>query len=436
MKFKLERLIVITIVMIAMLVSPQIVRAEDNIKLWVDGNYVSSDISPYIEDDRTLVPIRVIAEALAYDVDWDNLERKITVSKNEDNIIMKVGSKQAIHNGEYTDLYKEPTITNSRAFLPIRDVAERLGENVDWDMANKTVIVGDNYKPYEGITKQFISKSAMHIPENYSKEYIRFNPGQIIEVLGDIEGPTLTAIKGSKRYSIPSERLMPISMSTTTLTKVDSVYDMSLAKQHLEGELPRVGSESLYYTLSVLGAYKNDEVYFKHIVDEYTVKGKTNNDKILEIVKHLEKYDLKYDFDENVELNQLETIPKGYSKCLGITRVGKALLDKARVPYRAITTQSIDYISESRVPKNGGHILLQVRNNSDEWAKLDLTELILDKSSNSINRSEQIKAELISPSNLFPKMLPSKIKTINYLIAPEILNNEILGESMDLFIVK
>lgn len=129
-----------------LLLAPNVSKADNNdIKLWVDGSYVSVDAKPYIEDSRTLVPIRFIAEALGYNVEWEDSTRVVTVSKGSEVIVMRIGSRDATHNGKSTKLYKEPQLKNSRTFLPVRDIAERFGKNVDWDQNNWTVIIGTGY---------------------------------------------------------------------------------------------------------------------------------------------------------------------------------------------------------------------------------------------------------------------------------------------------
>ena len=47
----------------------------------VDGKTVELDVAPKIENGRTLVPIRFIAEALGCDVDWDSLTRTVYIRR-------------------------------------------------------------------------------------------------------------------------------------------------------------------------------------------------------------------------------------------------------------------------------------------------------------------------------------------------------------------
>ncbi len=47
----------------------------------VDGEEVELDVAPKIENGRTLVPLRFLAETLGFDIEWDNLQRKVYIRK-------------------------------------------------------------------------------------------------------------------------------------------------------------------------------------------------------------------------------------------------------------------------------------------------------------------------------------------------------------------
>lgn len=143
----MKKLLLIALALM-LVIAPGVSKADSNdIKLWVDGRYVSTDTKPYIEDSRTLVPIRFIAEALGYDVEWNDRTWTVTLRKGSEVIVMNIGSRNATHNGRATTLYKEPQLKNSRTFVPVRDIAERFGRHIDWDQSNWTVIVGTGYTP-------------------------------------------------------------------------------------------------------------------------------------------------------------------------------------------------------------------------------------------------------------------------------------------------
>ena len=66
--------------------------AEDSIKIIIDGKRIKPDVDPYISNDRTLVPIRVIAEELDSVVEWDNDNRAVHISKEDIHILLRIDS--------------------------------------------------------------------------------------------------------------------------------------------------------------------------------------------------------------------------------------------------------------------------------------------------------------------------------------------------------
>lgn len=115
--------------------------ANDNIKVTVNGEYVTFDQSPIIENDRTLVPFRAIFEKLGAKVDWDNNTRTVTAVKDDITITLKIGEKAININGENKELDAASQIVNDRTLVPVRAISEALGCTVEWDGDTKTVII-------------------------------------------------------------------------------------------------------------------------------------------------------------------------------------------------------------------------------------------------------------------------------------------------------
>lgn len=109
-----------------------------------NGKIVKSDVSPYIQNERTMVPIRFISETLGYKVTWDNDKREVGVKGKDTEILLKVDSKNALVNGKEVKLDAPASIKKDRTFVPLRFVAENLKAKVKWDKENFKVIINDN----------------------------------------------------------------------------------------------------------------------------------------------------------------------------------------------------------------------------------------------------------------------------------------------------
>ena len=80
--------------------------AEENITVTVNGQTVEfPDQKPFLRDDRTLVPIRFIAESLGYEVDWDAKENTALIDGGR--IKLWIGTNRAELNGKKVNAFNK-----------------------------------------------------------------------------------------------------------------------------------------------------------------------------------------------------------------------------------------------------------------------------------------------------------------------------------------
>lgn len=110
------------------------------INIYINDTWLYTDQEPLIINDRTMVPIRALADALNYTVMWDQATKTVTVQNQKLIITMIVGESTATVNifddellAEVIELDVPVTIVNGRTLLPLRFVAETLGADVEWD---------------------------------------------------------------------------------------------------------------------------------------------------------------------------------------------------------------------------------------------------------------------------------------------------------------
>lgn len=107
--------------------------ATNAIKVMVNGKEVTSDVAPFIENDRTLVPVRMISEALGVEVKWDNDRRQVQIQSGDVQATLTIGEAKIVKNGEDIVIDQPAQIKDSRTFVPIRAIAELLDAKVDWN---------------------------------------------------------------------------------------------------------------------------------------------------------------------------------------------------------------------------------------------------------------------------------------------------------------
>lgn len=100
----------------------------------VDDQAIINDVAPVIRNDRTLVPIRVITEALGGQVAWNEAAKEVALTVNGKEIKMTIGKVLEKYG-------VAPVIIGGRTFVPVRFVADELGAVITWDDATKTVTI-------------------------------------------------------------------------------------------------------------------------------------------------------------------------------------------------------------------------------------------------------------------------------------------------------
>ncbi|MCX6087489.1 MAG: GH25 family lysozyme [Caldiserica bacterium] len=118
----------------------------------LDGQIVTLDTPPVIVGSRTLVPLRPIIEGLGGAITWVPETRSVEVGFNGTILLLQIGNRTAVVNGEAVVLDVPAAIMNGRTMLPVRFVSERLGAEVQWEESTKTVTITVNSATVSGGT--------------------------------------------------------------------------------------------------------------------------------------------------------------------------------------------------------------------------------------------------------------------------------------------
>lgn len=129
---KLAKVMVAMAVATATLVPTMVgAAAVSPVKVTVDGNNVNfPDAKPVVEDNRVLIPVRFVSEALGGVVDYKN--RTVTVKQDDKVITLKIDSENVSVSGKTVVLDVPARAKQSRIFVPLRFVSEALGATVHY----------------------------------------------------------------------------------------------------------------------------------------------------------------------------------------------------------------------------------------------------------------------------------------------------------------
>ena len=113
------------------------VFAIDSPKAYVNGNEVNIDdnraVVPVIIDGKTYLPIRFLAEANGFDVEYNGEDKTASFISDEVSLVINTSTGEMILNGEKSEENLDIAVKNDRTFVPMRAVSEMLGKHVFWD---------------------------------------------------------------------------------------------------------------------------------------------------------------------------------------------------------------------------------------------------------------------------------------------------------------
>ncbi len=106
---------------------------------------ITLDVAPFIKDGRTMLPIRFVAEALGFNVQWIKETRTVLLTDKDNVITIPVDTNKIVVNGKVYESDVKPVIKNGRTMLPIANIARALGLNdgteILWDEVSRKVTI-------------------------------------------------------------------------------------------------------------------------------------------------------------------------------------------------------------------------------------------------------------------------------------------------------
>lgn len=129
---------------------PPLERMEEPADFWnwayvyLNGKRVINpyrDIDPFITKSagRTLIPIRMVTEAMGGTAEWDHAKAQVTIRMGDKSMVMTIGKAEAVANGKPIVLDQPPLLIRDRTMVPLRVVMEAFGAEVTWDAGERKV---------------------------------------------------------------------------------------------------------------------------------------------------------------------------------------------------------------------------------------------------------------------------------------------------------
>lgn len=113
--------------------------AQSAVTVIVNGQTMNFDQPPIVRSGRVFVPLRGVFEQLGASVVYAN--GQINATGNGRTVSLTIGSTQATVNGQSQILDVAPFLVGDRTLVPLRFIAQSLGASVDWNDSTSTVTI-------------------------------------------------------------------------------------------------------------------------------------------------------------------------------------------------------------------------------------------------------------------------------------------------------
>lgn len=119
--------------------SAKVVMTVGQKSLTVNGKKQSIDVAPLLQNDTTYVPIRYVLDHFGGQSEWNATSKKVTVLSGSTVMELTVGKKEFTLDGTRKQSTVSPIIVDGRTLVPLRLVSEALGIDVKWEKKTKSI---------------------------------------------------------------------------------------------------------------------------------------------------------------------------------------------------------------------------------------------------------------------------------------------------------
>jgi len=121
--------------------TPILLRVVEELNVGHGGGsgefFMRMDVAPFIENGRTFLPIRYVAESFGIFTSWDGATQSVTLQRGLTTVQLTVDDYiLSARNGEHSssiEMDVAPFVRNGRTVMPIRHVAQAFGLIVSWN---------------------------------------------------------------------------------------------------------------------------------------------------------------------------------------------------------------------------------------------------------------------------------------------------------------
>ncbi|MBE9916253.1 copper amine oxidase N-terminal domain-containing protein [Paenibacillus donghaensis] len=293
--------------------------ASKRISVFVDGVKLNPVQAPTMIKGRTMLPMRVIFEALGATVQWSAQTKTVTAYSNDTTVVLKVGSKTASVNNRNVSLDAPAQILNGATMVPVRFVSETLGAQVDWNGLSQVVTITTSnrnpnpnpnpnpYPPSSGNVSAVSYVNAQIVGRNGDGRDVQINFAKAYNE-SDVKEYRVLIVKSSSYGFTTSQALSNAYYTSAWPTGRDQNVNLTSQSKDVNGDLLRNNQS---YNAYVLTLGKNGSNALSNMSSSFTLSTSVSanapsNVKANDINDYGDGRDLQVSFDQPVNTNNVQ----------------------------------------------------------------------------------------------------------------------------------
>ncbi|MCR6546675.1 stalk domain-containing protein [Dehalobacterium formicoaceticum] len=119
-----------------------IIMSLNTDKAFVNGREMSGK-KPILENGRTMVPLRFLAENLQAKVDWHPTKKEVQINDGKKKILLTIGSKDMLVNGAKIKIDDPAILRNGTTYLSFQTIGDALGKTTEFKNDGKLIMVSN-----------------------------------------------------------------------------------------------------------------------------------------------------------------------------------------------------------------------------------------------------------------------------------------------------
>ena len=205
-------------------------RADLSINL--NGQPLATSAAPLQINGTTLLPLRDVFEALGAQVNWNPATQTISALAGRTQIQLGINNPTALVDGREIPLSQPAILSNGSAFVPLRFVAEATGAQVEWNGTLQLVSIRQNRINYPIP----VGKVPYNVPPGALPAY------QAPPASTEVDNGAGTQVAGLRQITVPANAVIPVRLDraiSSAQTQVGDVFTATVVSNRLgDSEFP------------------------------------------------------------------------------------------------------------------------------------------------------------------------------------------------------